>query len=80
MIRKTLPESMVGWGGWLQDVAQMTEKISYNDIPKQVSEETFKKLKSLRSSWNRECSFDDSDDKLMTIGQKVSDLLVKDRG
>lgn len=74
--RVFLPESMTGWGGWLQDVSQMTGRISYGDIKSEVSSETARKLKNLRAVWNRECLYDEPrDEKLNEIGEKVSLLL-----
>ena len=71
-----LPESMVGWSGWLQDVAQMTEKITYGDIKSEVTSETARKLKNLKASWNRECYYDEPrQEKLDIIGDKVTALL-----
>ena len=65
---------------FLQDVAQMTGQISYNDIIKLGKDKKLSakldKIKKLKRPWE-DVADDDNDDAMMDIGGKVKNLIKK---
>jgi hypothetical protein len=65
-----LPSSI---DNWLQDVAQITEEITYSDI-KKVDDKALKDLKKLRSEWKELASFGEEEE-LQEIGKSVKKVI-----
>ena len=60
---------------WLQDVAQMTGEITYNDI-KKVNQTNIKEIKKLRREWSELLKEDpEAEDELFDIGKRIKKAL-----